>query len=219
MVFYYVYLYRFSKNGDVFMKVIGLCGGSGIGKSAVSRLFAKFNIPSIDTDQVYREITSQDSECMRALVSAFGESVKNSDGSLNREYVRELVFFGADRNENRMMLNKITHTFVLAETENRIERYAREGRRAVIADVPLMFESGFDKRCDVLVAVIADDDVRISRIVQRDGISEDQAKARIAAQLSSEELSARVDYVVENNLDIGHLEKEIDKLYIKIFEI
>ena len=199
------------------MKVIGLCGGSGSGKSAVSRLFAKFNIPSIDTDQVYREITSQDSECMRALVSAFGESVKNSDGSLNREYVRELVFFGVDRNENRMMLNKITHTFVLAETENRIERYAREGRRAAIADVPLMFESGFDKRCDVLVAVIADDDVRISRIVQRDGISEDQAKARIVAQLSSEELSTRVDYVVENNLDIGHLEKEIDNLYMKIF--
>ena len=77
------------------MKVIGLCGGSGSGKSAVSRLFAKFNIPSIDTDQVYREITSQDSECMRALVSAFGESVTNSDGYLNREYVRELVFFAS----------------------------------------------------------------------------------------------------------------------------
>ena len=217
MVSYYVYLYRFSKM-EMFMKVIGLCGGSGSGKSAVSRLFAKFNIPSIDTDQVYREITSQDSECMRALVSAFGASVKNSDGSLNREKMRELVFFGSDGTENRMKLNKITHTFVLAETERRIEKYALEGKAAAIADVPLMFESGFDKKCDVLVAVIADDDIRISRIMQRDGISEDQARARIAVQLSSDDLSARVDYVIENNLDIEHLEKAIDDLYAKIFE-
>ena len=73
-------------------------------------------------------------------------------------------------------------------------------------------------KCDVLVAVIADDDIRISRIMQRDGISEDQARARIAVQLSSDDLSARVDYVIENNLDIEHLEKAIDDLYAKIFE-
>ena len=200
------------------MKIIGLCGGSGSGKGAVSRLFGKFNIPSIDTDLVYKEITSSDTECMRALVSAFGKNVQNSDGSLNRDRMRDLVFLDPNGYNNRMKLNEITHTFVLEETNRRIEFYSREGREAVIADVPLMFESGFDKRCDILVAVIADDDVRISRIMNRDGISLEQAKARIASQISSDELRCRVDYVIENNHDIGHLEKEIDNLYKKIFE-
>lgn len=200
------------------MKVIGLCGGSGSGKSAVSKIFEKFNIPSIDTDLVYREITSYDSDCMRALALAFGESVKNDDGSLNRERMRELVFFGSDRDSNRMILNKITHEFVLAETESLIKKYGSEGREAVIADVPLMFESGFDKRCDILIAVIAADDVRISRIMKRDNISMEQAKARIAVQISSDELVKRVDYVIENNKDIEGLEKDIDALYKIIFE-
>lgn len=200
------------------MKVIGLCGGSGSGKSAVSKIFEKFNIPSIDTDLVYREITSYDSDCMRALALAFGESVKNDDGSLNRERMRELVFFGSDRDSNRMILNKITHEFVLAETESLIKKYGSEGREAVIADVPLMFESGFDKKCDILIAVIAADDVRISRIMKRDNISMEQAKARIAVQISSDELVKRVDYVIENNKDIEGLEKDIDALYKIIFE-
>jgi dephospho-CoA kinase len=211
-------IYTDSQKTEKIMKVIGLCGGSGSGKSSVSRLFAKYNIPSIDTDQVYREITSYDSECMRALVDAFGESVKNTDGSLNRERMREIVFFASDSNQKRMILNEITHKFVLAETESRIDTYAREGKKAVIADVPLMFESGFDMRCDILIAVIAADDIRVSRIIQRDGISEEQAKARIAVQLSADELLARVKYVIENNLDIEHLERQVDRLYKKIFE-
>ena len=200
------------------MKVIGLCGGSGSGKGAVSKIFEKFNIPSIDTDSVYREITSHDSECMRALVSAFGESVRNDNGSLNRERMRELVFLSPERDSNRSILNKITHEFVLTETENLIQKYDFEGREAVIADVPLMFESGFDKRCDILIAVIANDDTRISRIMKRDDISLEQAKARIAVQISSDELVKRVNYVVENNKNIEDLEKDIDALYKTIFE-
>ena len=200
------------------MKVIGLCGGSGSGKSAVSKIFEKFNIPSIDTDSVYREITSYNSDCMRALALAFGESVRNGDGSLNRERMRELVFFGPNSDSNRMMLNKITHEFVLAETENRIKKYSLEGREAVIADVPLMFESGFDKRCDILIAVIAADDVRISRIMKRDNISAEQARARIATQIPSDELVKRVNFVVENNKNIEDLEKDVEALYKTIFE-
>ena len=200
------------------MKVIGLCGGSGSGKSAVSKLFEKYNIPSIDTDLVYKELTSGESDCMRALVSAFGESVQNSDGSLNRVKMRDLVFFGIDSEEKRSILNKITHSFVLAETEKMIEKYSVEGREAVIADVPLMFESGFDKRCDVLIAVVADENVRISRIIERDGISFEQAKARIAVQISTDELVKRVDFVIDNNSDMLNLENKIDNVYKQIFE-
>ena len=132
--------------------------------------------------------------------------------------MRDLVFFGIDSEEKRSILNKITHSFVLAETEKRIEKYSVEGREAVIADVPLMFESGFDKRCDVLIAVVADENVRISRIIERDGISFEQAKARIAVQISTDELVKRVDFVIDNNSDMLNLENKIDNVYKQIFE-
>lgn len=200
------------------MKVIGLCGGSGSGKGVVSGLFSKFNIPAIDTDLIYKEITSYNSECMRALVTAFGESVQNPDGSLNRSKMRELVFLCSDREKNRMRLNEITHAYVLSEAERRILKYASDGYKAVIADVPLMFESGFDKKCHILIAVVADEEARISRIMLRDGIGYEQAKARIASQIPSQKLVKMVDYVIENDGDLRSLEIKVNEIYRKIFD-
>ena len=200
------------------MKVIGLCGGSGSGKGVVSNMFKKFNIPAIDTDEVYREITSYDSECMRALVSEFGESVQNADGSLNRAKMRELVFSGDNSESNRMRLNEITHSFVWSETRKRIDKYYLAGCRAVILDVPLMFESGFDKKCDVIISVLADDDIRVARIMMRDKITEEQAKVRISSQLESSRLREMADYVIDNDGDLELLEVKVDGIYKKIFE-
>ena len=155
------------------MKIIGLCGGSGSGKGSVCRLFAEYSILSIDTDSVYRKMTEGDSECMRALKAAFGEKISQEDGSLDRKALRALVFSADDAKKNREVLNAITHKFILDETRRIIERERIRGAAAVIVDAPLLFESGFDRECDVIVSVIADEDTRISRIVLRDGISED----------------------------------------------
>ena len=195
------------------MKIIGLCGGSGSGKSAASELLEKIGIPHIDADKIYRDLTSYESDCMRALVSEFGTAVMNSNGSLNRDYVRDLVFSGNDKNERRAKLNKITHKYVLSEIDKQIEKYKSEGREAVIADIPLLFESGFNEKCDLTVAVVADDAVRIERIVRRDNITNEQAKARINAQISTEELISKVDFVLENSGDLVELEKAVMDLY------
>ncbi len=198
------------------MKVIGLCGGSGSGKGVVSSLFYEFGIPSIDTDLVYKEITSYKSECMEQLVDSFGHSISNEDGSLNREKMRELVFFGENKEKNLELLNSITHKFVLQETLRRIDEYKKTGKLAVIADVPLLFESGFDKECDITVAVIADENVRIGRIMDRDGLSYDHAKNRINAQLSTDELIKKVDFVIENNTTLNDVRQKVQKLYKQI---
>jgi dephospho-CoA kinase len=155
---------------------------------------------------------------MRALKSEFGDAVMNEDGSLNRDYVRELVFSGNDRDTKRARLNEITHKYVLSEIDKQIEKYKSEGREAVIADVPLLFESGFNEKCDFTVAVVADEAVRIDRIVRRDKITKEQAKARINAQISTDELISKVDFVLENNGDLDELEKAVMVLYEKMIK-
>lgn len=194
------------------MKVIGLCGGSGSGKGAVSSIFADCGIPYIDTDRVYREMTAGDSDCLRELSAAFGDGIIAADGSLDRRRLSELVFLGDDASARRARLNSIAHKHILAETRRRIRSCFDAGAGAVVVDAPLLFESGFDRECDLIVAVIADKEVRIERIVQRDGIDRSAAVARISTQLPDEELVKRADAVVENNGDLSALRASVVRL-------
>ena len=188
------------------MKVIGLCGGSGAGKGTVCSIFAELGIPSIDTDKLYHSLISTDSECTREIVSAFGSDVYANPG-VDRKALRNIVFSSP---ENLAILNKITHKHILASVRSIIKNTGEA--RAIIIDAPLLFESGFDKECDVKICVIADEDVRIERITKRDGISPEIAKARIASQIPNDELKEICDYTIENNADTDELRKHIQAL-------
>lgn len=183
--------------------VIGLCGRSGSGKSFVSRLFEGFGIPSIDTDKVYREMTGTPtggvlSPCMKELVREFGETVLAEDLSLNRRALADIVFArGAE--ERLHALNRITHRYILGEAESRIEEYGKCGRWAVIVDAPLLFESGFDKKCDVIIAATAPEETLVERIVARDRIDVPAAMRRLAVQLSDADVRCRADYVIDTD--------------------
>ena len=198
------------------MKVIGLCGGSGSGKGAVSRILSEYGIPTVDTDALYRELTSRDGECMRALVSAFGTSVAMPDGSLNREQLRKIVFSGKDMDLNRDRLNKITHAFILDYTRSLLSEYERRGIELAVIDAPLLFESGFDKECDFTVAVIADRETRIKRITERDGITREAAEKRINTQIPDEKLSQMVNFVITNSASKKELHVSVTELVAKI---
>lgn len=195
------------------MKIIGLCGGSGSGKGTVSSIFASYGIPSVDTDAVYRRITSCDTPCLRALAEEFGNDIISHDGSLNRKMLGQIVF--SDNSEERLnKLNSISHSYILDETREILKGYKNEGCFAAIVDAPLLFESGFDKECDVIIAVLCDRDTRIERIVKRDNIDRLSAEKRIDAQLTDEELKAKARFCIYNDGDIPSLEKKI-KLIIK----
>ena len=195
------------------MKVIGLCGGSGSGKGAVSGIFAEIGIPSIDTDAVYREMTLSDSPCMRELRGEFGDEVVNSQGGLDRARLASIVFNDPSRLK---ILNKIAHSFILDETRRRLAKYSDEGFPAAIVDAPVLFESGFDKECDEIICVLADRDVRIARIMSRDGITRDAAEKRIASQMPDETLISKCDHVIYNNSDIESLREQILSLKNKL---
>ncbi len=198
------------------MKVIGLAGGSGTGKGTVCAAFEKYNITSIDTDDVYHKLTSTvDSPCLEALRSEFGESVINSDGILDRARLAKIVFAedGALKLER---LNKITHSFVLAEVRKIIGTLSDRGYDAVLVDAPLLFESGFDKECDIILCVISEKNARINRIMTRDNITRDEAVKRIDAQLDDEILIQKSDYIIYNNGTVEALERDVADIANKI---
>ena len=201
------------------MKIIGLCGGSGSGKGTVCAEFARLGIPSVDTDAVYHELTSRESECLSELVSAFGDKIITKSHTLDRKALADVVFGASSSDEKRALLNKISHKHILKRTGEILDSYRSDGVRGAIVDAPLLFESGFDKECDVTVAVLADRDLRVRRIMRRDGISEERAIARISSQLSDEELSFRCDFVIVNNGEEDSLSQKVAELAEKIFEI
>lgn len=194
------------------MKIIGLCGGSGSGKGAVCTCFSKLGVPSVDTDAVYREITSGEGECMSALISAFGSEIAFADGSLNRKKLASIVFSGDGNQQRRATLNKISHKFILDETRKRFSEYESKGYTMAIIDAPLLFESGFDKECYKIICVVADRNVRIKRIMERDNLTKGEAEMRIRSQKNDEELTALCDFVIENNGDYSSLASEVERV-------
>ncbi len=197
------------------MKVIGLCGGSGAGKGLVCSFFNDLGIKSIDTDKVYHDLISTDSECTRELVLRFGKQISN-DAGINRLKLRDVVFASK---ENLAILNKITHRHILAKVRDLLNEIKASGAaRGVIIDAPLLFESGFDKECDLTICVIADKYARIERIVRRDGISAEAAFARIDTQISDDELIKKCTYVIYNDSTEDHLREKVRELNKIIFD-
>ena len=197
------------------MKIIGLCGGSGSGKGTVCSVFLSHGIPSIDADRVYTELAVPGSDILSDLAAEFGSDVLNGDGSLNRAVLSSKAFGAEASPEAKDRLDRITHARILEETERRILAL-RDSYDFVIFDAPLLFESGFDKRCDIIIAVIANTDIRVKRIMQRDGISKEAAYARISAQMPDDELVKRADHVIVNNGSIAELENAACEVLTKI---
>ncbi len=199
------------------MKIIGLCGGSGSGKGAVSTIFQSLGVVSVDTDRVYHEITSRPSECLMALADEFGgEIIRN--GALDRAKLRNIVFDPQQSAVLLSRLNAITHKYVIAETERLILEYDRQGYKGVIIDAPLLFESGLDKRCEKVIVVVANKEVRLARIMLRDGISLEAARRRVDSQVQDSVLVEKCDYIIHNDGDLDDLYDEVLSVHNKIFE-
>ncbi len=197
------------------MKVVGLCGGSGSGKSEICSVLSSFAIPIIDADAIYHSITSAPGPCLDALSKEFGSDIVNN-GVLDRKALGKIVFGASDSEKLLSKLNDITHPFVLREIEDKIHKLEDNNTEIAVVDIPLLFESGFDKRCDVTVAVIADTEIRISRITKRDGISRESAINRINSQIDNDRLITLTDFQLINNSDIVNLRSSVLELLEKI---
>ena len=194
---------------------IGICGSSGSGKGYVCKQFSTYGYKWIDTDRVYRDLATPKSQCVKELKEYFGTSILNPDGSLNRKALSKSVFEGENSKERLNQLNKITHFHIQKETERIMQESEENGYKGVLVDAPVLFESGFDKMCDITICVTAPTELKLQRIINRDGIPYEKALARINNQLNDDELRAKCNYEIKNSSK-DDVEKQILAILSKI---
>lgn len=201
------------------MRIIGVTGGSGAGKGEVSTCFLARGIKTLDTDKVSRAVCEPGKPCLAELVERFGKSILNADGTLDRKGLAHIVFGEPDeavRQTKLADLNAITHRHIIAEMNAWLDSRAAAGDRLAVIDAPQLFESGFDKHCDFIIGVIADPEVRVRRIIARDGISRDSACKRLASQLSDEFFMSHCDFIVYNNGGLDALDGQVGNIIAKV---
>ena len=161
------------------IRVIGLTGPTGAGKSSVAECFRAQGVPIVDADRVARQVTEPHTDCLRALCAEFGDDILNDDGTLNR---RELAARAFSSPEAAERLNRITHPAIMAAIEQQLEDLADAGHPLAVLDAPLLYEAGADALCDRILAVTAPAEARLSRIIERDGLTREAATRRMNAQ-------------------------------------
>ena len=188
------------------MRIIGLTGGSGTGKGTFAALLRDKGAGWVDADAVYRTLCAQNREMLAALDAAFG-GVLDENGALDRPKLARIVF--ADPAKLRK-LNEITLPYIRAASLD--EMRAQGDCPFVLYDAPTLFEAGADDLCERIIGVLADTEVRVQRIMARDGLDEAAARARIGAQPDADFYRARCDYIVENNGDLADLQRQTDAI-------
>jgi dephospho-CoA kinase len=191
------------------LRVFGITGGIGSGKSHVATLLRARGVPVVDADELAREAVAPGSPGLAEIVQAFGAGVLAADGSLDRKQLGALVFSDA---EARQRLNALTHPRVRALSQARFVELERQGATLAGYDVPLLFEAGLDAVLRPVVVVAASESTQIARIMARDGLSEAEARARIAAQLPLAEKRRRADFVLENDGSQAELAERVERL-------
>ena len=196
------------------MKVIGLTGSIGSGKSTVSSFFEKLGAIVIDADQVSRQVVEPGSPALKELTVAFGANILNPDGSLNRTLVAEIVF---NSDEKRELLNSIIHPMIFNEINSTIEEYREKGTEIIILEAALILEKkGLIKLIDKLIVISIDEETQKKRLEGRGDLSREQINARINSQLTNNEKIKHADYIIDNNQDLVNSREQVRKLWGKL---
>lgn len=189
--------------------VVGLTGATGAGKSSIARIFAANGCYVIDADAVAREAVQKGSLCLKQLCDAFGDDILCADGTLNR---RELAKRAFSSKEGTSLLNSITHPAIVMLTMIKIKELVKRGESIIVFDAPTLFESNSDVLCDFIVAVTAPQDVRLNRIMLRDGITEQQALTRMNAQHDESFYSEQADFVIVNDSTPEAVKSKVEQI-------
>jgi dephospho-CoA kinase len=196
---------------------IGITGGYGSGKSTAARYFEERGYPVVYADPLAKKLMTDNPEVRIKLVSLMGEGAYHADGTLNKKYIADLIFSDSAK---KSALERVVHPVVLTAVTAAFSEFERnQSTRMAFVEAALIFESHMEKILDYVVAITAPEDVRIRRIVERDGINREEIRERITAQYTDEYLKSKADFSIENTGDITHLNERcsfLENLFLSI---
>ncbi len=192
------------------MKIIGLTGPTGSGKSTVAKYFSDLGVQIIDCDLVAREVTEIGSPLLPLLVDAFGDEILADDGSLIRKELAKRAFSSEMGTEK---LNSIMLPFIADRIKEILDIFAADGVECVMLDAPTLFESGLDSICDSVLAVLCDEEIRKKRIILRDNLTEEQAVTRLSAGKPDSFYTEKTRHIVVNDGEMAKFLDDISKMF------
>ncbi|MEN0017368.1 dephospho-CoA kinase [Staphylococcus aureus] len=189
-------------------KVIGLTGGIASGKSTVSELLSVFGFKVVDADKAAREAVKKGSKGLAQVREVFGDEAIDENGEMNRRYMGDLVF---NHPEKRLELNAIIHPIVRDIMEEEKQEFLKQGYN-VIMDIPLLFENELENTVDEVWVVYTSESIQMDRLMQRNNLSLEDAKARVYSQISIDKKSRMADHVIDNLGDKLELKQNLERL-------
>ncbi|MDK8761430.1 dephospho-CoA kinase [Corynebacterium pseudodiphtheriticum] len=198
------------------MKIIGLTGGIGSGKSTVARSLQEHGFPIVDADLIAREIVEPGQPALAELAKEFGADILNADGSLDRGLLASRAFTNKDTTQR---LNDITHPRINQRTQELFDEARENGAEAVIYDMPLLIDKGLHKDMDATIVVHAAEHVRLERLTTKRGLDVDDVRRRINAQIDDETRKQHADILLDNNGTEEDLTQQIAQAVDKIKQL
>lgn len=189
--------------------VIGLTGGIASGKSTVSQMIKEKGIRVVDADIIAKEAVSKGAPALHQIVQTFGEEVLLPNGELNRQQLGAIIF---SDEEKRKKLNAIVHPEVRKEMLEQRDEGVSNNETFVVLDIPLLFESKLEGLVDRIIVVYTTPDLQLSRLMNRNDLSEEEALKRIHSQQPLEEKCQKADRVIENTKDLAFMRKQLENI-------
>ena len=190
-------------------KIIGLTGGIGSGKSTAAKYFEELGFPVYNSDLSARRIQNENPTVIQQIKEVFGEQAYDENG-LNRPFIASESF---QNKEKLQQLNAIVHPAVFEDFQEWIQQ---QNSPYIIKEAAILIESGSYKDCDLIIVVVADQEIRITRTIERDQLSREQILARMNNQLSDEERMDYADYTIDNSQDLPYLYQQVERIVNKI---
>ena len=195
------------------MKVIGLTGGIGSGKSTVSGFLAELGAVIIDADKVGHEALKPGTEVWREVVAAFGRQILTPDGNINREKLGQIVFRNS---ESLSKLNQIMHSWMYDMVKAQLEEYRKQGAGVVVLEAPLLIEANWTSLVDEVWVTVASESTVLRRLKEKFGLTEPESLTRIHSQLPSEERVKHADVIIDTDCALDEVRARVRELWQKL---
>lgn len=197
----------------IFLKIIGLTGPSGAGKTLFSFFLCAKGCPCINADELYHSMLIPPSILLDAIRREFGDEFFNENGELDRKALGKFVFSSKEKLE---LLNATVLPLVIEKMQKIANDYEKNGAKLLIIDAPTLFEAGYDKSCDITVSILAPENIRVERISERDEISIDDAVLRTNAQKNDSFYYERSDRIIINDSTEDALKEKANALICEL---